>query len=242
MQDSHSCDSGSIPGQCSHFRQWKFVKVYDLKGKDEARGHPGLNWGPLDLQSNALPLSYTPWWKRPQMLSCTMVRGYNNRWFLWWSWHNTLLAASWVRKNPKIHRSTTFIIANTCTEALHKKNKSNEIRRIILWKCVISTRERRQSWGVFWKVAIDVIRLQTRSRCCVGIQSHLKKEKSSFFFLCEPLLVTYMFLNHVTEIFFTRTCFANCKKIVERKDCSHSALYIFLWDHLRNIAVSYFFF
>ncbi|KFD65610.1 hypothetical protein M514_22205 [Trichuris suis] len=24
------------------------------------RGHPGLNWGPLDLQSNALPLSYTP--------------------------------------------------------------------------------------------------------------------------------------------------------------------------------------
>jgi hypothetical protein len=24
------------------------------------RGHPGLNWGPFDLQSNALPLSYTP--------------------------------------------------------------------------------------------------------------------------------------------------------------------------------------
>ena len=24
------------------------------------RGHPDLNWGPLDLQSNALPLSYTP--------------------------------------------------------------------------------------------------------------------------------------------------------------------------------------
>ena len=24
------------------------------------RGHPGLNRGPLDLQSNALPLSYTP--------------------------------------------------------------------------------------------------------------------------------------------------------------------------------------
>ena len=24
------------------------------------RGHPGLNQGPLDLQSNALPLSYTP--------------------------------------------------------------------------------------------------------------------------------------------------------------------------------------
>ena len=24
------------------------------------RGHPDLNQGPLDLQSNALPLSYTP--------------------------------------------------------------------------------------------------------------------------------------------------------------------------------------
>ena len=24
------------------------------------RGHPDLNRGPLDLQSNALPLSYTP--------------------------------------------------------------------------------------------------------------------------------------------------------------------------------------
>ena len=24
------------------------------------RGHPELNWGPVDLQSNALPLSYTP--------------------------------------------------------------------------------------------------------------------------------------------------------------------------------------
>ena len=24
------------------------------------RGHPGLNQGPLDLQSNALPLSYIP--------------------------------------------------------------------------------------------------------------------------------------------------------------------------------------
>ena len=28
-----------------------------------ARGHPELNWGPLDLQSNALPLSYTPCWQ-----------------------------------------------------------------------------------------------------------------------------------------------------------------------------------
>ena len=28
--------------------------------KTQLRGHPGLNRGPLDLQSNALPLSYTP--------------------------------------------------------------------------------------------------------------------------------------------------------------------------------------
>ena len=31
----------------------------NLEGKKE-RGHPDLNRGPLDLQSNALPLSYTP--------------------------------------------------------------------------------------------------------------------------------------------------------------------------------------
>ena len=30
------------------------------KGKNVRRGHPDLNQGPLDLQSNALPLSYTP--------------------------------------------------------------------------------------------------------------------------------------------------------------------------------------
>ena len=28
--------------------------------KTKVRGHPDLNRGPLDLQSNALPLSYTP--------------------------------------------------------------------------------------------------------------------------------------------------------------------------------------
>ena len=28
--------------------------------KSAAREHPGLNQGPLDLQSNALPLSYIP--------------------------------------------------------------------------------------------------------------------------------------------------------------------------------------
>ena len=31
-----------------------------LANKSVARGHPGLNQGPLDLQSNALPLSYIP--------------------------------------------------------------------------------------------------------------------------------------------------------------------------------------
>ena len=31
-----------------------------LAKKSAARGHPGLNRGPLDLQSNALPLSYIP--------------------------------------------------------------------------------------------------------------------------------------------------------------------------------------
>ena len=30
------------------------------KKKKKLRGHPDLNRGPLDLQSNALPLSYTP--------------------------------------------------------------------------------------------------------------------------------------------------------------------------------------
>ena len=30
------------------------------KYKIPTRGHPDLNQGPLDLQSNALPLSYTP--------------------------------------------------------------------------------------------------------------------------------------------------------------------------------------
>ena len=29
-------------------------------GEKKERGHPDLNRGPLDLQSNALPLSYTP--------------------------------------------------------------------------------------------------------------------------------------------------------------------------------------
>ena len=37
-------------------------KIVKKKGrkKKKVRGHPDLNRGPLDLQSNALPLSYTP--------------------------------------------------------------------------------------------------------------------------------------------------------------------------------------
>ena len=33
------------------------------KNREKFRGHPGLNQGPLDLQSNALPLSYIPYGK-----------------------------------------------------------------------------------------------------------------------------------------------------------------------------------
>ena len=35
-------------------------KITDLKEKENVRGQPELNRWPLDLQSNALPLSYTP--------------------------------------------------------------------------------------------------------------------------------------------------------------------------------------
>lgn len=31
-----------------------------VSDQENRRGHPGLNRGPLDLQSNALPLSYIP--------------------------------------------------------------------------------------------------------------------------------------------------------------------------------------
>lgn len=31
-----------------------------MKTKNVSRGHPDLNQGPVDLQSNALPLSYAP--------------------------------------------------------------------------------------------------------------------------------------------------------------------------------------
>ena len=37
------------------------VEQWEKRKKEEKkRGHPDLNRGPLDLQSNALPLSYTP--------------------------------------------------------------------------------------------------------------------------------------------------------------------------------------
>ena len=34
--------------------------TYEQMGIVKIRGHPGLNQGPVDLQSNALPLSYIP--------------------------------------------------------------------------------------------------------------------------------------------------------------------------------------
>ena len=35
-------------------------KMFSNKNQRKIRGHPGSNRGPLDLQSNALPLSYIP--------------------------------------------------------------------------------------------------------------------------------------------------------------------------------------
>ena len=35
-------------------------KMWKILALEKFRGHPGLNQGPLDLQSNALPLSYIP--------------------------------------------------------------------------------------------------------------------------------------------------------------------------------------
>ena len=35
-------------------------KYEKILAQEKFRGHPGLNQGPLDLQSNALPLSYIP--------------------------------------------------------------------------------------------------------------------------------------------------------------------------------------
>ena len=46
-----------------HHFHWKCNLVCGQKtkyGRKKVRGYPDLNRGPLDLQSNALPLSYTP--------------------------------------------------------------------------------------------------------------------------------------------------------------------------------------
>ena len=46
---------------CSKQRKKRLHKIPRGKKKQQKRrGHPGLNQGPLDLQSNALPLSYIP--------------------------------------------------------------------------------------------------------------------------------------------------------------------------------------
>ena len=49
-------------GKCCKKKQSKIKKKKEnkRKKKKKVRGHPDLNQGPLDLQSNALPLSYTP--------------------------------------------------------------------------------------------------------------------------------------------------------------------------------------
>ena len=41
---------------------WSIILTLEVQRKKTWRGHPDLNQGPLDLQSNALPLSYTPSW------------------------------------------------------------------------------------------------------------------------------------------------------------------------------------
>ena len=38
----------------------ELIKKMSERSGAKTRGHPGLNQGPLDLQSNALPLSYIP--------------------------------------------------------------------------------------------------------------------------------------------------------------------------------------
>nr|CUU98987.1 hypothetical transcript [Hymenolepis microstoma] len=50
------------------------------KSTMRGRGHPGLNRGPLDLQSNALPLSYTPWsrGRKGASLASPHAQGINN--------------------------------------------------------------------------------------------------------------------------------------------------------------------
>ena len=61
----------------------------------KTRGHPGLNQGPLDLQSNALPLSYIP------HLEETWILHYMNRFqkitimlYLSLKWYGSLISKS----------------------------------------------------------------------------------------------------------------------------------------------------
>ena len=54
-------DVGVLIVRNRHFNEKRFTKsLWQKEKKNLARGHPDLNQGPLDLQSNALPLSYTP--------------------------------------------------------------------------------------------------------------------------------------------------------------------------------------
>ena len=61
-----NCSKEIAPTLAKKMVQWFWMKV-DICGsetlakKSAARGHLGLNRGPLNLQSNALPLSYTPY-------------------------------------------------------------------------------------------------------------------------------------------------------------------------------------
>ncbi len=50
------------------------VRFYTQK---KIRGHPGLNQGPLDLQSNALPLSYIPMMSLDEVDSTNMTNESN---------------------------------------------------------------------------------------------------------------------------------------------------------------------
>ncbi len=51
-----------LPIICTAMARREYVQPWleEEKKKGSVRGHPDLNQGPLDLQSNALPLSYTP--------------------------------------------------------------------------------------------------------------------------------------------------------------------------------------
>ena len=50
-------------------------KSQKMLSQEKFRGHPGLNQGPLDLQSNALPLSYIPLRKKSNSTWIYPLRG-----------------------------------------------------------------------------------------------------------------------------------------------------------------------